>query len=295
MKIILLAVLLLSPIAAWATAPEDAYVAARDRYLAEFKRTVDTKAVEARNNRETLAKKALERRLRAIIGPFAMKGFPAAGKINLDTLFSEDEGFGMLDGLVYGETESARSVVVTTDGLLDKWLRGHGEWWEKDNPSANAPAAVKSESFYTQAVSTDSAVVHLGEIPLPPLAGARFAHATLSARTQDASPSAPDMMFVAVSRGGRVFIVNEKLATPFRPIAACDAIVKDYAKKADAAYEADRAAGDRDPKSPDPSEKLRADGDAAFRQCFGEKMKAEASFKAAVNQARAIVEALPAK
>jgi hypothetical protein len=296
MKPLILAALLLSPIPAFAASPEDAYIAARDSAIAAFKKTADTKAVDARNAKESKARKDLELKLMAIVGPFGMKGFPTKGKINLDTLFSEDEGFGMLDGILYGEAESAKNVVVTTDGLLQKWLLAHRNWVEgQTNPPVDPAAAVKSEVFYTQAVSTDSAVVHYAEIPIPTPDSAKFAFATLSAHTQDQSPSAPDEIFVALERGGRVFIVNEKLDAPMPPIAACDEVTKSYQKKAEDADKAYAASDRKDEKLADASQKLRDEGDGEFRRCYGDKVKALPSFKAASDQARAILEALPAK
>src|SRR5438105_9188270 len=158
MKLLILAAALLSPAIALAASPEDAYVAARDAAIAAFQKTADTKAVDARNKKHDKTLKELEQKLKAIVGPFAMKGFPAQGKINLDTLFSEDEGFGMLDGIVYGETESAKSVVVTTDGLLQKWLDGR-QGKDSTKLPVDPAAAVQTEDFYGAAISTDAAVI----------------------------------------------------------------------------------------------------------------------------------------
>jgi hypothetical protein len=286
-KLLVLAALLLSPVPTLAASPEDAYIAARDGHIAAFKKTADAKNMDARIARQDKALKELEQKLKAIVGPFALKGYPAQGKINLDTLFSEDEGFGMLDGLVYGETESAKSVVVTTDGLLDKWLAGRREESQgKANAPIDAGAAVKTDTFYSQAVSTDSAVIQYAEIPLVKPDGAKFVYATLSTRTQDEIPKSPDQLFLALERGGRVFVVNEKLSVPMPPIAACEAVKKGYDKKVAEAY---------DKKDADAAQKLRDEADGAFRSCYGEKAKDEPAFKAATDQARAIVEALPAK
>jgi hypothetical protein len=287
LKPLVLAALLLSPLPAFAASPEDVYLAARDTYIAAFKKTADTKNVDARTAKHDKALKDLEQKLKAIVGPFALKGYPAQGKIDLDTLFAEDEGFGMLDGIVYGEMESAKNVVVTTDGLIDKWLAGHRNWSEgQTNPPVDAAAAVKTDIFYSQAVSTDSAVIHYGEIPVAKPDGAKFAYAMLAARTQAESPAAPTEMFVALARGGRVFIVNEKLSSAMPPIAACDEVTKSYAKKVE---------GADNKKDPDAAEKLRDEGEAAFRRCYAEKAKDQPAFKAATEQALAIVEALPAK
>jgi hypothetical protein len=296
MKHLLIAALLLVPVAASATPAEDFYIAARDRYIEGFKKTADTKNLAARDKQGNLAMRDLGKQMRDIVGPVAIKGFSTKGKLDLDGLFQGDEGFGMLDGLVFGEMESAKSIVVTTDGLFERWTRDNQETLGgKKGHAPDEVAAIKSDTFYTHAVSTDTAVVHYADIPVPKPEGARFAHATLSARTQSESPAAPDMMFVSVALGGRVFIANVKLATPMKPIPACNNVRVDYAAKikdVEAAYEAtDR----KDDKIWDKAEQLRDESDVAVRHCYGEKVKDMASFKAGIQQARAIVEALPAK
>ncbi len=153
LKALLLAAVLLPPIGAAAVSPEDAYIATRDRFIASFKATggaEDEKAMVARHDK---ALRDLERQLKPIVGPFSAPGFPAEGKLNLVSLFPDDEGFGMLDGIVYGEGESARSLVVTTDSLLDKWLLGHPKGRSQDELPISAAAAAKTADFYAQAVN----------------------------------------------------------------------------------------------------------------------------------------------
>src|ERR1700733_6885116 len=110
MKALVLTALLLPPIGAAAVSPEDAYLAARDRYIASFKATASAKDEKAAFARQDMAARDLELRLKAMVGPFSASGFPAEGKLNLVSLFPDDIGFGMLDGLVYGEGESAQSM-----------------------------------------------------------------------------------------------------------------------------------------------------------------------------------------
>ena len=84
------------------------------------------------------------------------------------------KGFGTLDGLRFdarlgmnGETagqngadgkyvEPKSHIIVTTQTLFERWLRAHKDWWGKK--SKNVPqqiaAALKDESFYTQAISS---------------------------------------------------------------------------------------------------------------------------------------------
>jgi hypothetical protein len=216
MKALVLTALLL-PIGAAAVSPEDTYLAARDRYIASFKTTASAEDEKAAFARQDMAIGDLEQQLKAIVGPFSASDFPAEGKLNLVSLFPDDIGFGMLDGLAYGEGESAKSIVVTTDSLLDKWLLGRPKGRSIDDIPTSAAAAVKTENFYARAVNSDSAAANYGEIPIAAPPGAKFAHAMLSLiGNGPLVPGTPDRIFVALEQGGRVFIVSEKLATPSR-------------------------------------------------------------------------------
>jgi hypothetical protein len=296
MKAFVLAALLLLPIGAAALSPEDAYLAARDRYIASFKTSASAKDEKAALARQDHAVRDLEEQLKAIVGPFSASGFPAEGKLNLVSLFSDDIGFGMLDGLVYGEGESAKSIVVTTDSLLDKWLLGRPKGRSIDDIPTSAAAAVKTENFYAQAVNSDSAAANYGEIPVAAPPGAKFAHAMLSLiGNGPLVPGTPDRIFVALEQRGRVFIVSEKLTTPVPPVPTCDDAGADTTKKADVADGAFMKGGGKNKKLLDQVEKLRNEADAAVRACFAGKVKGTFAFKAAEVQAAAIVAALTGK
>jgi hypothetical protein len=296
MKTLVLVALFQAPTVAPAASPEDAYLAARDRYIAAFKKPAkDEKALFAQQGK---ALKDLGQQLKTVVGPFSAPGFATEGKINLDTLLAEDEGFGMLDGLVYGETESDKSVVVTTDALLDKWLLSHRDLWSKDNtPIAGAAAAaIKTEDFYGQAVNTDAAVAHYAELPVVAPPGAKFAYATMSTVGNGVLvPGAPDRIYVALEQNGRVFIVDEKLETPAPLIPACDGAGADYTKKAEATDKAFMAAGGKNKKLLDEVRKLQSQADHAVCACYADKVKGTPAYDAAVRQTAAIVAVLTGK
>ena len=129
--------------------------------------------------------------------------------------------------------------------MFERWLRAHKNWWS--NRVKNVPqqmsAALKDETFYTQAIPTDAAVVNYNALPIAKPAAASFAFAILGARTQDALPDAADEVFVAALANGKVYVaygsINPKVEIP-----ACLAIKKDYNKKAEKA--ADRPRGQAD-------------------------------------------------
>ncbi len=109
--------------------PEQTYIAARDAAIAKIKAMEAANTEAAKKNPSTgddfavidfdkKASAALERQLRAIVGPVAIKGLDGEGAINLDTLIEGDEDFGLLDGMIFGPVDAKTRVIVTTDGLL---------------------------------------------------------------------------------------------------------------------------------------------------------------------------------
>ena len=77
--------------------------------------------------------------------------------------------------------EPKSHIIVTTQPLFERWLRAHKDWWGKKhkNVPQQIGAALKDESFYTQAISTDAAVVNFNELPIAKPASATFAFAML--------------------------------------------------------------------------------------------------------------------
>ena len=77
-------------------------------------------------------------------------------------------GFGLLDGLVF-KVGADTQVLVTTRTLLARWIAAEQEIW-KDSPEHGFPpeidAALRTENFYTQALSHDAAVTRYADIPV---------------------------------------------------------------------------------------------------------------------------------
>ena len=196
-----------------AKAAEDRYVAARDAAIEKISAIYDAgNADDAARRAEEAASADLAAQMRAILNEAAREGFGPA-KLHIDTFYKGDEGFGMLDGLRFdallgknGEkagqdgadgkyVEPKAHIIVTTQTLFERWLRAHKDWWGKDikNLPQQIGAALKDESFYTQAVSSGSAVVNFNSLPIAKPADASFANAMLAGRTNPISPTPPTM------------------------------------------------------------------------------------------------------
>ena len=201
-------------------------------------------------------------------------------------------GFGLLDGMVYGGVDAKTRVIVTTASLFQRWLRQHKDWWGKN--SANVPqeptAAVRENAFYTQAVLTDSAIMRLAELPIRKPAGAGFAYAMLAARSQSEVPSRADEIFVAMARGGRVFVAYTKEFDAVGPIAPCDALRKDLIKQS---VEVDEEPDLDDQARREKSDALREKSETEFLRCFARKAPRQDRFAAARKAAQALIDRLP--
>src|SRR6185437_6719213 len=213
MKFLLIAWALVLPLvgtqASAAASLEEGYLAARDAYIKRFEHSPQN---DATDKAYEAAIADLQARLRPIVGPVRIAGFAAEGKLNLNALDSGDEGFGMLDGLVYAGADGKTRVLVTTASLFDKWLAAHTTFWPQAPLPGQMAEALKRDDFYTQAVNDDAAVVTYAEIPVARPAWATVAFAVLDGRTQDAPPRVPNEMIITVRGADRVYIVTTKTA-----------------------------------------------------------------------------------
>ena len=280
MKILWIALLVMVPAAASAASPEQAYLAARDthiRKLAVFNKPGADMEKSIKPHEAAVAD--LEKHMKRIVGtaPPAVPGIAPTPKLNNDTLLKGDQGFGMLDGLVWSSEDYKTRVVVTTEGLFKAWLRGHRQWWKENDVPQDPAKALAHTSFYTQAMSQDSAVIKYAELPIRKPGAASIAFAMLSARAQDIGPRDADEVVVSVMQGGKLTVVRVPAAAKVGPIPACVELWDEALRKAET----------------NPDEKIRDEGDAAFHRCFAERAPREKGFADLVRQAQAIADALP--
>lgn len=295
MRFLWIVLLILSSSVAGAASPEQSYLAARDAQIRKI-----TAADKAKMNAERFSKLQdsavadLEKQLKTVVGPSALNvpGLTATPKINNDTLLRSDQGFGMLDGLVYASEDYKTRVVVTTEGLFKTWLRDHRKWW-KDNELPQEPAkALAHEAFYTQAANSDAALSKYAELPIKKPQAASVAYAMLGGWSQDDGPWEPDELVISVVQGGKLYVVRVPAGTKLGPFPPCQAVWDEAEHKSNEAFQ--RGQDKPNAKAPDGS-KIREDGAAAFRRCFAERAPKDKGFADLVRQAQDIVDGLPAK
>jgi hypothetical protein len=299
-------VALLSQADAAQPSPEDSYIATRDAAIERLRPIFDADDADAANKADEAARADLQAQMTAILGERKYPGFGPA-KLNLDTLSKGDQGFGMLDGLRFdaelGKTgekagqngadgkyvEPRAHIIVTTPTMVTRWLHAHKDWWDKGakNVPQQIGAALQNESFYTQAISTDAAVVNFNRLPIVKPAEAAFVHGFLAGRTQSDIPNAADEVFVSAVTGDRVYIAYGSI-DPKVEIAACIAIRNDYNKRAEAAGD-DLQFKRIDEKAYEKLGDLRQKGEDAYVRCFTRRAPQQPSFVEATRQAQGLL------
>jgi hypothetical protein len=116
----------------------------------------------------------------------------------------------------------------------------------------------------------------------------------LGYRAQDVGPSPANLIIVAAVRGGRVFLVSVPATAKIENMPACQPIWDDSVRKVADMFKRWEAGGRKDDKQFDQM-RMKNEADAAYRKCFGERVKADARFKTLTEQAQALLDSLPAK
>jgi len=276
---------------AFAATQEETYLAARDAAIAKIKKLEAKQGAEdAVGKEQQKALADLEKRLQGIIGDLEVKPYPAKGKINIDSLSENEIGFGMLDSLRFAQEDNGAQAIVTTDGLLEHWLRAQSQWWKKKEASApNAETALATDEFFTEAIGADAAFTKTADIPITPPEGATFAVALLGGWAQDIGPNPSQEIIVALRKGGRVYIAIEGAKKAER-IPDCDAIWAEAQSKVEKLLKKYNEGGMKDEKVFDESTAAQARGDDDYRACFAAHAPKESFFPALTREAQEIVD-----
>ncbi|MDX8447903.1 hypothetical protein [Mesorhizobium captivum] len=282
---------------AFAASPEDDYIAARDKAISDISGLESSNAqVETLDVANTKALADLEKRLSAILGPLAVKDFPATGTINLQSLSASDIGFGMLDGLRYAKSDEGPSIVATTRGLAGRWLQSKAD---EDDESLRLPAgideALKLDAFYTQAIGSDAAFVKTLDFPLKKPEGVDIVIARLGGWTQDVGPIYDQQVVVAAVKGDRVLIAEAPASPPVPKIAACEALWTAADAAAQKFQEAYQGSDLKDQQAYDSANAAWEKGDADYRACMGERLPGDPAFPALLVQAQQLADHMAGK
>jgi hypothetical protein len=269
MRSLALLCLLAFATSAQAASPEQHYLDLRDRYIAKFSKAKES---DETSKQHDAALKELTGVLRGLVGPVAIKGLPAEGKSNVDTLFKGDIGFGHLDGLAFATEGDKQQAVVTTTTLLKHWLAEH----RGDPMPQDIDAAFKSETFYYAAIQ-DAAFAKYAELPVTKPASVSAAVAVLGLRGNGDLKAPPHEIDVVAVRGDRIYFLAATEAVKTAEIPACEKVWKQMMAR-------------KLPKDDMAKEDQAMD---AYTKCFAKEAPSQSWFAAAVKTAQAQLELLP--
>lgn len=278
------------PSPATAGSPEEDYIAARDAAIASIKK-IEAKNPDAdvsKTDRKALAD--LEKRLQAIIGPLAVKPYPAKGKIAIETLSDNEVGGGGLDALRFGKDGDGPNVYVTTEGLLAKWIAKPADWWTtKGKTPPSTDGALANAEFYTFAIGEDAAFSQMADLPIEKPAGTDAALAKLGGWAQDIGPNPNQSIIVALRKGGKVYIASQA-AKKYKGIPACETVWKEAGRKADALFKKYQDSDAKDEKIFNAYTAEQEKGDKDYRACYAGRLPKEAFFPALLKEAQEIAD-----
>jgi hypothetical protein len=281
----------------FAASPDDDYIAARDKAISAIAALENSNApVETLDAAGAKALADLEKRLSVLVGPLAVAGFPAAGTINLESLSDSDIGYGMLDGLRYAKGDDGPSLLATTRGLVERWLKSRAaETDESLKLPAGIDEALKLDAFYAQAIGSDAAFTGTLDFPLKKSEGADIVIARLGGWTQDIGPIYDQQVVVTLVKGKSVMIASAPAAPPVPKIAACEAVWTAADTAAQKFQQAYQASDLKDEKAFDAANAAWEKGDADYRACMGERLPGDPVFPALLAQAQELADHMAGK
>ncbi|MGY3036029.1 hypothetical protein ACVIIV_005199 [Bradyrhizobium sp. USDA 4354] len=254
---------------AHAATPEQHYLDLRDRYIVKFSKAKES---EETSKQHDAALRELAVALRTLVGPVAIKGLPADGKSNVDTLFMGDIGFGHLDGLSFASEGYKTQVVVTTTGLFKHWLAEHRE----DGMPQEIGAALRSDRFYYYAIQ-DAAFARYAELPITRPAGASAAVAVLGVRGNGGLKGPPGEIGVVAIQDAKVFYLAAADAVKTAEIPVCEMVWKQMMAR----------------KVPQDAMAREDQAMDAYTKCFAQEAPSQSWFAAAIKKAQSQLDLLP--
>ena len=270
-------------------APAEDYIAARDKAVAALAAAEKGGATpEDLEKRDAAARKALEQKMSALLGPLQLKGLTAS--FSPATLLDGNIESGGPDGLLFADKDFTTRVLVSPEPVFANWLAAQAKH-ENAAPALGQgiAAATGSEEFYTLAIGADAAFSRYMDLPVTAAAG-ETASAALGLFSQDISANTlPDAVVVTRVANGRVAVATTNVKLPIKSLPVCDKAWKATTAKAEAL----RAAAEKSRKQDDPrwEEANKADVDAsnAFRACFAKEAQGQPVLAAAVKRAETLL------
>lgn len=263
-----------------------AYLAARDKAVAEF-RAADLEDPKT-DERMQASLQTLQGMMQSIVGPIRLQGFPPKGSYYVDTL-TDEEGYGKLDGVAASSSDGKSFALITTVPLLRDWLGHSSDIPKPAAASVDSLATVfTSETFYTEAFSDDAHYYKYAELPVSQGASGVARAILFTSAQDDPAPSPPDGILVALVNGERVVLLRKSWTTPDIP--ECAAAYRETSKKVDAALSAYHSSKLADKAKFDQYVDLGEKANGDFLQCYAQHLPGVAAYASLVREAQGMVD-----
>jgi hypothetical protein len=255
---------------------EEIYFETRNKYIQQFEKSENYSLEDS-----VLAD--LDEKLKVIIGPVNIEGFPKPGRINLETLH-KDFGFGHADGLRFDS--DSEYLFVTTNSILKRFLN------EKPNLPKDLTSLSKTEDFYRYAFFLDSRVALYAVIPVKCTNEESLVYAFLGLSYQDIGPFIPEYLYVFVSSGNRILLVMSPIETEISEIPQCRNEWDKYAKISSEELQVYLASQLENEKAFEDHVRYEKQGFEAYHRCYERESKNQPFFISLKEQAQSIVDRL---
>jgi hypothetical protein len=266
-----------------AASPEAEYLAARNRANA-----VEQKA-QAASSEPSAAQEArlwsdIKAPLRLLVGSDPPKGFSGPATINPEKLLYGDIGSQSLAGFRWAAKDRVGSVLVTTYGLLRRWLYSERPEHLNANIPTDLKSALRTNSFYTQAITLYYPVTIIEPLSIQTPAGAKDVFAQLMDAPRDKSSGVPNIAIV-LRKGDRVCIGLVEAKTHITPFPDCGSARRALEKQP-------FGAPLNDQKAIDEADRVEAEAEARFRICWTDQIDRQRILPALTKEAQHIADDL---
>lgn len=266
---------------------DDAYVAARDRAMAEIAKLDDPAKQDAMFAADDKARAALEKQLAALLGPLAFKGLEPTPAFSPGALYDGDLGSGRPDGLEYRDSNDNVRVFVSTVPIFENWMAREAKAGVPEFDKG-LKAALAGDTLYTFTVGQDAAFRAYGGLPLPAPEG-ETVYAAVGLFTQDDGINSPPRdIVVARIANGRLTVGAEAAPEARKVIAACSQVWKRYDAKVNQLQAAARKGKPDDPRWQE-AEKVGIEGANAMRACYAQELPKQPNYAALTARAAALL------
>lgn len=278
------------PAAALAGPADDEYIAARNKAVA----TLAAADKAGKSDEELIkldddARKDLEKRMTALLGPIQVKGFEGS-YFSPDTLIPGGMGSDSPDGIVLSTEDSSSFLFVAPEPVFLDWLktRSTEEYAPPAFKEGIGPAS-GTDDFYTLTIGNDAAFSLYVSLPVKAADGETVS-AGLGMFSQDfAANQLPGTIVLTRVADGRVMVATADVDFDIPDLKDCDKVWDGFSAKAEAlSKEVEKSKNEDDPRWEQVGD-LQAEGSEAFRACFAKAAKDQPFFAKAVAQAETLL------